>query len=416
MFLRRNMQSYYNVNIDGFVYYVKDYFNEKGISLDTEIRIIDSHSARPYYDNKSNTIVIDKHFFDIAFVIVNALYTENYGAMQALAYSCAADYFICKDTVYVAREYAKKFASKKTIIKEFLETGEVDYNEFFRMLLFIICHEQGHALISQDKEYDSFQLYKELFNQELDRINSITKYILSIDLSPIKKDLDELDDSWKDTNDFSIEYIEKVKTYSISLMKIIDKGMKLIDFPEHPFMDKETALSHACDYYIKGGNQKILDQDQYEEDATVDGFAMELVASCPINNENIVERLKKATFTYYACMLTMNAITCMNACVMNYQEEGYKEEDLVYNRMRLEREIFNAVLQKEASVVPFYYYVEHEVIEYAKELIHRYDRLYAIFCDVAYALDHPDENTRECYYGMDGYDELYDEIRELLSV
>lgn len=239
---------------------------------------------------------------------------------------------------------------------------------------------------------------------------------MSINLDPIKDDLDNYNAHLDDINSFTDSDLKTIIERANRFGQIVNKGMRLIEFPEDALMDPLDLLYYACDHYIKQGNQDILDPSRYEEDSIVDGLSLYRLASVRFDERNTTSSLIDTVETYYTCMLTMNIIMCVNTCVMNYRSEAYKEQDYVWNRLRLEREIFNKVIQRKAAKEWNYLAVEKSVFAVARRLVKRYERLYAVFCDTVYALDHPDENTPDYFYGTEEYKKMYQEIQALLKI
>ena len=64
----------------------------------------------------------------------------------------------------------------------------------------------------------------------------------------------------------------------------------------------------------------------------------------------------------------MNIIICVNSCVMNADLEAYHTEDLVWNRLRLEREIFNSVMKQCAFSKPNGIYIAESFFNYSKTI------------------------------------------------
>ncbi|MBR3920261.1 MAG: DUF4435 domain-containing protein [Clostridia bacterium] len=75
-------------------------FNNDLLNTNTTIKIIDSHSAYPYYEKSKNEIVFDTHFLDILRVVTAIMISEDENAsIDELADACSADYFLCKDEI-----------------------------------------------------------------------------------------------------------------------------------------------------------------------------------------------------------------------------------------------------------------------------------------------------------------------------
>ena len=239
---------------------------------------------------------------------------------------------------------------------------------------------------------------------------------MSIDLSPIKKDLDKLD---KNVYDKPFDYSEKDMSvlieHSLQLSEVVQKGISLLSVTESDAISKEMAIYFACDYYLKGGGIKLLKRDQYENDCIIDGYTLQRLISCNFGNEDILTQMKDSVFAYFSCLLTMDIITCVNACVMNVRSEGYKAEDLVWNRLRLEREMFNNVVQQYACRKPSGFLIAYDVFEYSKQLAEQYSNFYARFCDRIFAVEHPTESTPYYPYGSAEYETLYRNIYTMLK-
>ena len=417
LFIRRGEDNKCCYNERDYIIQLHSLFNEQLLGTKTAIEIIDSHRAYPYYDKKHDVILFDTHFFDILRVVTAALSSDSSEYMDVLAYACAADYFLCKDEAYIAFNYADRFAQEKESIEKLISrTVDGTKNVFNRQLLFVLGHEQGHALLAYDKSDERFRPFRHCFDTEFTQISDAAKAILSIDLSPIKNDLDKLD---RTAYDEPFEYAEKDTSALIKrglqLLKVVQKGILLLNVTESDAISKEEAIFYACDYYLKGGGIKLLERDQYESDCIIDGYTLQRLISCNFSNEDTLTQMKDTVFAYYSCLLTMDIITCVNACVMNVRSEGYKAEDLVWNRLRLEREMVNNVILQYAFCKPSGFIIAHDVFEQSKQLAEQYSIFYARFCDRIFAVEHPTESTPYYPYGSAEYETLYWNIYTMLK-
>lgn len=414
LYIRRGEDHKCCYNEKNHIIQLHSLFNRQALGTKTAIKVIDSHRAYPYYDKGHDVIMFDSHFFDILRVVTEALFSDSSEYMDVLAYACAADYFLCKDEIYIAFNYAKRFARGKERIEK--PSVDVPRRVFNRQLLFVLGHEQGHALLAYDKNDARFHPYRCFFDTEYAQIAEASKVILSIDLSPIKKDLDKLD---KNVYDKPFDYSEKDMSvlieHSLQLSEVVQKGISLLSVTESDAISKEMAIYFACDYYLKGGGIKLLKRDQYENDCIIDGYTLQRLISCNFGNEDILTQMKDSVFAYFSCLLTMDIITCVNACVMNVRSEGYKAEDLVWNRLRLEREMFNNVVQQYACRKPSGFLIAYDVFEYSKQLAEQYSNFYARFCDRIFAVEHPTESTPYYPYGSAEYETLYRNIYTMLK-
>ena len=396
-------------------------YNNGFLSTKTAINVIDSHYAYPYYDKKMDTIIFDTHFFDILRIVTAAMLIGNSDCMKALADLCTADYYLCKDEVFLAKAYSESFARKKELVIQALQASKqeriIDRELRIRQLLFVLIHEQGHGLVTYGKN-EIFTPYRIRFQNELERTNSKTEYINSIDLTPIKADLDEIDNSVIELSSDTFEDFDKACIdYSLEFFRVFEKGLKLVNIPESSVCDKREALFYACDQYIKKSKIKILDSKQYENDSIIDGYALNSVLHSILSDEvNTELQIRTTVFAYYSCLLTMNIITCVNACVMNYTVEGYKEEDLVWNRLRLESEVFNDVIKEYAYRKPCGFMIYPSVLDYSANLAKIYQHQYAIFCERVFSVEHPNKTTPYCPCNSPEYGKIYDEVFDNLVV
>ena len=415
LFIRRGEDSKCCYNEKSNIIRLHSLFNRQPLGTKTAIEVIDSHRSYPYYDKKHDVIVFDSHFCDILRIVTAALFSGSSEYMDVLAYACAADYFLCKDEVYIAFNYANRFAREKESIEKLTIDGTKSV--FNRQLLFVLGHEQGHALLAYDKNDERFRPFRYYFDTEYTQISDATKAILSIDLSPIKNDLDKLDrTAYVDPFDYSEKNISALIKHSLQLSEVVQKGVSLLNVTESDAISKEMAVFYACDYYLKGGGIKLLERDRYESDCIIDGYTLQRLISCNFNNEDTLTQMKETVFAYFSCLLTMDIITCVNACVMNVRAEGYKAEDLVWNRLRLEREMFNNVVLQYAFRKPFGFIIAHDVFEYSKQLAEQYSFFYARFCDRIFAVEHPTESTPYYPYGSTEYETLYSNIYTMLKI
>ena len=417
LFIRRGEDNKCCYNKKDDIVRLHSLFNRQLLGTKTAIKVIDSHRAYPYYDKNHDEIVFDSHFFDILRIVTAALFSGKSAYMDGLADACAADYFLCKDEVCIAFNYAKRFAQEKAAVEKLIrKTAGKTKNIFTRQLLFVLGHEQGHALLAYDKNAESFQPFRNYFDAEYAQISDAAKVILSVDLSPIKDDLDKLD---KTAYEAPFEYSEKdaavLMEHNLQLLKVVQKGVPLLNVAKSDTISKEEAILYACDCYLKGGGIKLLERDQYESDCIIDGYTLQRLITCSFNNEDLLTQMKDTVFAYYSCLLTMNIITCVNACVMNYRSEGYQAEDLVWNRLRLEREIFNNVILHYALRKPAGPFIAEAVFEYAQQLTAQYSNFYARFCDKIFAVEHPTESTPYHPYGSAEYESLYRTIYTMLK-
>lgn len=414
LLIRRGEDDKCCYNKKSYIIQLHSLFNRNTLGTKTEIEVIDSHRAYPYYDKKHDVIVFDSHFFDVLRIVTSALLCGSSEYMDVLAYACAADYFLCKDEVYIAFNYAKRFAQEKKSIEKLTVGGTKSV--FNRQLLFVLGHEQGHALLAYDKSDERFRPFRYYFDTEYTQISDAFKTISSIDLSPIKNDLDKLDrTAYDEPFDYSEKNTSALIKRSLQLLKVVQKGISLLNVTESDAISKEDAVFYACDYYLKRGGIKLLNRDRYESDCIIDGYTLQRLISCKFNNEDTLTQMKDTVFAYYSCLLTMDIITCVNACVMNVRSEGYKAEDLVWNRLRLEREIFNNIIQQYAFRKPFGFMTAHDVFEYSKQLAEQYNIFYARFCDRIFAVEHPTESTPYYPYGSSEYEALYRNIYTMLK-
>lgn len=401
-------------------YLKKDYisrlhtmFNNDLLNTNTTIKIIDSHRAYPYYEKSSDEIVFDTHFLDILRVVTAIMIsTDGHVCIDNLADVCSADYFLSKDEIYLALKHAESFSKSKSDIEQLIRDQNQDINQLFNtQLMFLLSHEQVHGLLHFDRKDPRFLPFKKMFDEEFEQIVSISEKIRAVDLSPIKQKLGELDKTVIE-NDFNSSpgNMSKLLRYSLKLNKIVELGTKILNVQENETMSKREIIWYACDMYLKNSQIKILKREQYEEDCLCDGYSLFRIICCKPTDENIVAHMKKCVFAYYSCLLAMNIVTCVNACVMNYRMEGYNDEDLVWNRLRLERSMFSSIIKQYAFRKPGGYYIAQEVFSYAESLIEEYNILYARFCDRLFAVDHPTEHTPYCPCGCDEYNELYNKV------
>ncbi len=390
-------------------------FNNNLLRTNTGIIVIDSHGAYPFYDKTRDTIIMDSHFFDILKIVTAAMLDDNMECMDALADLCAADYFLCKDEIYLSLKYANSFNCKKEKIKNALKETEKEASRLLlRQQLFVLSHEQGHALLTYDKADERFSPFRYHFSTELERLNLTTQDILSIDISPIKEDLDRIDKSVF-TRSYNCSDRDALLLYEFSqeILEIVKKGLGILEIPETVNLSRSDAVYYACDQYLKGSELIALERHKYENDCIIDGYTLQRLVSAEINEETTISRMRETAFAYYSCLLTMNIITCVNACVMNYGTEGYKEEDLVWNRLRLEREIYNNVMIQYAFRQTRGIQLSKDIFEYTYELIEMYNKLYASFCDRVFAVEQPNKNTPYCPCNSPKYSLLYNEVFSL---
>lgn len=408
------MSCFYNKK--GFMIHLHSIFNNSLLHTKTSISVIDSHGAYPYYDKSCDTIILDTHFFDILRIITAAILTNDTSCMDSLVDLCVADYFVCKDEIYLALEHAKMFNRKKDAVIKTLKKAEKSANDlFFRQLLFVLFHEQGHGLLNYNSADVRFAPYRYHFEKELKTINSITCDILSINLLPIKDKLDRLDRSpFVGVYTYSEKDTNILLRSSMELLKIAIEGTELLEIPESIQIPRLDAVLYACGCYLNGGDILLLKKQKYEDDCIIDGYTIQRLITAEKEGESIISRMRETVFSYYSCLLTMNIITCVNACVMNYQSEGYREEDLVWNRLRLEREIYNNVMCQYAFRYPFGVQIANDIFEYSQELIDSYNIMYARFCDKIYAVDLPNESIPYCSCSNSKYRSIYDEVAKNL--
>lgn len=277
--------------------------------------------------------------------------------------------------------------------------------------MFLLSHEQVHGLLHFDKTDKRFIPFRNLFDEEFERITSIAKIIRAVDLSPIKHKLDQLDKTIIEDNfDHTPESLNKLRKYVHKLNNIINLGINTLNVQDTDTISKREIISYACDMYLKSSEIKLLNRKQYEDECLCDGYSLLRIISCKSNNEDIATHMKKCIFAYYSCLLTMNIVTCVNACIMNYRMEGYNDEDLVWNRLRLERGIFNNVIRQYAFRKYSGYDIVQDIFSYAESLIEKYNILYARFCDRLFAVEHPTEHALYCPCGSDEYNKLYDKV------
>ena len=394
-------------------------FNNDLLNTNTTIKIIDSHRAYPHYDKNRNEIVFDTHFLDVLRVVTAIMISEDgFKYIDKLADACSADYFLCKDEIHLALKYAESFSKDKSSIEELIASQVQDMNELFHtQLMFLLSHEQVHGLLHFDRMNKQFIPFRNLFNEEFERITSITKAIHAVDLSPIKDELDQLDKTIiKEDFDYSLENLKKLLEYKFKLRNIVNLGMNILNVEDVETISKEELITDACEMYQRNSQIKLLDRKQYEDDCLCDGYSLFRIVSCKTIDEDISKHIKKCIFAYYSCLLTMNLLICVNACVMNYRMEGYKDEDLVWNRLRLERDIFNNVIRQYAFRKSGGYFVVQEAFDYAESLIDKYNILYARFCEKVFAVEHPTEHTPYCPCGCEEYNKLYDKVCSKLSI
>ena len=193
LFMRRSAGNDCYFSQKDFITNVHASFNNKILGTKTSIAVIDSHRAFPYYDKNRDTIVIDTHFFDILHIVSAVMFSGNDDCMDILASKCAADYFLCKDEIYVALDYAKRFSEGKEAIEQISKkhAAKID-NVFFRQLLFVLSHEEGHALLSYDENDKRFLPFRKFYDTEYERITTDARLIHSVDISPLKNDLDQI--------------------------------------------------------------------------------------------------------------------------------------------------------------------------------------------------------------------------------
>lgn len=168
LFFRNNASDYckYKRSID--IKRIHASYNNDLLNTNTSIAIVDTHEGKPFYDKRKDIIYLDMHFFDYSRIVGAALLTGNISVMRTLGYACAADYYLCKDTIYLALHYAKMFAKEKEDIAFLLNTTEQGaYDAFFRELLFIIGHEQGHALLAYNREDRGLVLFENILGKRL---------------------------------------------------------------------------------------------------------------------------------------------------------------------------------------------------------------------------------------------------------
>ena len=412
-YVRRNSnENCYYIQKEYFAQFHK-MFNNDLLNTTTTIQFIDSHKAHPYYNKDTNSIVLDTHFLDIL-RIVTAIMISNDGIeyMDELAYACSADYFLCKDEVYLALKYAEMFSKNKSHIEQLIKDNVEDMKAlFYIQLMFVLSHEQTHALLFLNSKDSRFDAYRASFYKEQKLLMSIAKEISSIDISPIKKYLDQLDKSFIESDyDYSLDSYKKMLKYILEMKRIVDLGVKIIKTPKNETISKHEMVWYACDMYLKKSEIKLLEHNQYEEDCLCDGYSLSRILGCKLTDD-VVTHIKNCIFAYYSCLLTMNIITCVDACVMNYRMEGYNGEDLVWNRLRLERDIFNNVISQYAYSKPRGCYMFNEVFSYAASLVEKYNKLYARFCNELFSVEQPTEQTQYCPCGCDEYDKLYDKVR-----
>jgi len=417
LFIRRGEDNKCCYKEKDYIIRLHSLFNSQPLGTKTAIEVIDSHRAYPYYDKKHDVIVFDSHFFDILRIVTAVLFSGRSEYMDALAYACAADYFLCKDEIHIAFNYADCFSHEKESIEKLINrTADRTKNILNRQLLFVLSHEQGHALLAYDKKDERFRPFRYYFDIEYTQISDASKAILSIDLSPLKDDLDKLDrTAYDESFDYSKTDISALIKRGLQLSKVVQKGISLLNVIESDAISKEDAIFYACDCYLKGGGIKLLKRDLYENDCIIDGYTLQRLISCKFSNGDTLTQIKDTVFAYYSCLLTMDIITCVNACVMNIRSEGYKAEDLVWNRLRLEREIFNNVIRQYAFRKPFGFIIAYDVFEYSKKLTDQYNNLYARFCDRIFAVEHPTESTPYYPYGSAEYETLYRNIHAMLK-
>ena len=387
-------------------------FNNNTLGAKTKIRIIDSHRAYPYYDKAQDTIVIDTHFFDHLRMVTAVLISGKPEYMDILADACAADYFLCKDEVFLALEYAKSFCARKEKLEyQIYMLSDVLNKLFCRQVLFVLGHEQGHALIDANNQDTSFSPYRIHFNRELKQINADAKSISALDISLLKEDLDKINIAvLEEQFDYSNGGIAELLHYGNQLLGVVRKGVEILDVPKSDTLSKEEIVYYACDQYIKGTRIKLLEREQYETECIVDGYALQRLVSCQIGDEDVITRMKESVFAYYSCILTMNIITCVNSCVMNFRMEAYKDEDLVWNRLRLGRRIFNEVVTQFAYRKPNGFLIAEGIFQFASQLVNRYNIFYARFCDRVFTIQQPTDNTPYCPCGSKEYKEIYDMV------
>ena len=405
-------------NEEEYIIRLHSLFNSQPLGTKTAIKVIDSHRAYPYYDKGHDIIVFDSHFIDILKIVTASLYSGRSEYMDALVYVCAADYFLCIDEIHIAFNYAERFAHEKESIANLItSTANRTKNILNRQLLFVLGHEQGHALLKYDKNDERFRPFRHHFDTEYTHVSDASKAILSIDLSPIKDDLDKLDrTAYDETFDYSEVDKSALIKHSLQLAKVVQKGISLLSVVETDAISREEAIFYACDYYLKGGGIKLLNRDSYENDCIIDGYTLQRLISHRFGNEDTLMQMKDTVFAYYSCLLTMDIIDCVNACIMNIRTEGYMAEDLVWNRLRLEREMFNNVILQYAFRKPSGFVIAQDVFEYSKKLVDQYSILYARFCDRIFAVEHPTENTPYHPYGSAEYETLYRNIHTMLKI
>lgn len=389
--------------------------NNGYLSTKTAIKVIDSHYAYPYYDKNRDTIVLDTHYFDILRIVTAAMLTGSSDCMEALADLCTADYYLCKDEVFLAETYSESFKQKKDLVIQTLRKAKrsriIDRELRIRQFLFVLIHEQGHGLLNYGRN-EEFEPYRIRFVDELERINAKTEYINSIDLTPIIPDLDAINDLVVERPSYYFDDFNKACIdHSFALLEILEKALILVQMPETSTFNKKEALFYACDQYLKKTKIKLLDRKKYETDSIIDGYALNSVINSILYDEVDTEsRIRETILAYYSCLLTMNIITCVNACVMNYTVEAYAEEDLVWNRLRLESEILNDVIKQFAYRKPCGLMIYPSVLEYAARLAEIYQYLYAVFCERVFAVEHPNKKTPYCPCNSPEYDTIYDKV------
>lgn len=383
----------------------------------TKIYIFDSHRSWTRYDKNSDTIFFDTHFFDILELVTILFISGKVELTRYIAYALISDYFICKDEIVLALHYAELFEKEKSRVYSILKDNKyVDKELLNRQLLFVLYHEQCHGMLAHQMHLNWFEPFRENFCNELDRENKISALINSLDLSPIESELSKIDKSFiEEPSDFSVGYTADVISYAYVFEKLIIESEKKIDIPESALISKKKLLLYACENYIKGTKTHLLRSEDYEDDVIADGFALNQLIQSHLGNENFYERMRDSILAYFAVLFTMNIISCVDSCILNYRMEGYKCEDKVWNRMRLERENLNQIIKQNAFRKPYGVMIASDIVSYANSLIDCFDAMYAMICELAYGVEHP--SVQEPYYpfGSREYDECYMRIRELLQ-
>lgn len=418
-FLRRRIKTSRSFCEDGYIPQIHNAFNRRALGTRTNLKIIDSHGAYPYYQEKQDSIIIDLHFFDILRIVSAIMATGKVHLMDYLADYCTADYFLCRDEVFLSHLYAVRFAEGKNEIKTILDENSTKLDQAFtRQSMFVLSHEQCHALLSYNLNDPRFKFSDYHFHSELLTQNAIASIIRAIDLTPIQDDLDEYREKYdpNESFDYSATDIAKTIRKALELGKIIEKGLLLSNVQKSDLISEEDALYHACDLYIKKGRISLLSVEQYREECLADGYTLERLVNWEISGETAYSRLCDTAFSYFTCLLAMNVITCVNSCVLNYRSEGYSAEDYVYNRMKLEREIFNHTMRKFGRKWANDDYMISDLFKYAEDLLSLFNSAYARFCERVYSVIHPSEDMPYFPVGSVAYEKMYTDICNCLSV